>query len=253
MTDHLLSRRQTLKLAAATAIAGCTLGDEPPQSGPIAADTDTDTNNLDSDSDQTADSDTEPPTCILTPEQTAGPFYFDPNLDRSDIREDRDGTLLTISLSVVDVNGCTPVQGVTVELWHADALGLYSGYPNQGDGQDVDTTGETFLRGRQITAATGDVTFTTVYPGWYPGRATHLHIKVHHNGTTYVTTQLYLSDAQTDIAYEHAAYVDRNPRSTRNQDDRFYTGDGEGDLLLLDTVESSGAFTATGTVGLHTS
>ena len=84
--------------------------------------------------------------CALTPETTEGPFYFDPELERADITEGRDGIPLSVRLQVVDQN-CRPIEKARVDIWHCDAKGHYSGYPGQGDGRDVDTTGEKFLRG----------------------------------------------------------------------------------------------------------
>ena len=116
------------------------------------------------------------PVCVLTPQATEGPFYFDPKQIRQDIVEDRVGAPLRIAVRVMRVDeGCTPLQDALVDLWHADAGGLYSGYPRQLGGRD--TTGQTFLRGMQVTNADGVALFDTIYPGWYPGRTVHIHFK----------------------------------------------------------------------------
>src|SRR5688572_18856432 len=101
--------------------------------------------------------------CVITPEVTEGPYYFDPNLERP-------GVATTVKLQVVD-GMCQPLAGARVDLWHCDAAGQYSGYPNQTGG--VDTTGQTFMRGTQFAGDDGVVEFQTIYPGWYPGRTTH--------------------------------------------------------------------------------
>lgn len=88
--------------------------------------------------------------CSITPEVTEGPYYFDPELERSDITEGRKGAGLTVRLQIVD-EACSPIEGARVDVWHCDAQGHYSGYPGQGDTRDVDTTGEKFLRGWQRT------------------------------------------------------------------------------------------------------
>ena len=102
--------------------------------------------------------------CILTPEATEGPFYFDPKLVRSDITEGKQGAPLVLTLQIVQAKDCTPLSDARVDVWHADELGLYSGYARQETGS---AKGETFLRGTQFTGADGEVRFKTIYPGWY--------------------------------------------------------------------------------------
>ncbi|MGE7157141.1 hypothetical protein ACQKJ1_25815 [Methylorubrum rhodesianum] len=82
---------------------------------------------------------------------------------------------MRLRLRVIEAGPCTPVAGARVDVWHSDARGLYSGYPGQGDDRAVDTSGQTFLRGTQMTDEGGWVSFETIYPGWYAGRATHIH------------------------------------------------------------------------------
>ena len=105
--------------------------------------------------------------CAQTAEQTEGPYYFDADAIRSDIREDRDGTTLTLALRVREADGCTPIENAIVDIWHCDAGGVYSGF--------ADGEGERFLRGAQATNADGIACSTTIYPGHYQGRAVHIH------------------------------------------------------------------------------
>ncbi|PWJ90700.1 dioxygenase-like protein [Mesorhizobium loti] len=128
--------------------------------------------------------------CAITPEVTEGPFYFDPKLERADVTEGKKGIALAVRLQVVDA-GCRPLAGARVDIWHCDAQGAYSGYPGQGDGRDVDTSGQTFLRGWQKTDARGIVSFATIYPGWYRGRTTHIHFKVFPDDRSVMTGQLF--------------------------------------------------------------
>ena len=114
------------------------------------------------------------PKCVLTPEQTAGPFYFDVEQVREDITEGKKGTPLELLITVVDSSDCRPIKDAIVDVWQADAGGVYSGYINQG----VDTTGQTYLRGIQVTDTNGRAKFRTIYPGIYPGRVPHIHFKV---------------------------------------------------------------------------
>ena len=121
--------------------------------------------------------------CRLTTQSTEGPYYFDVDSIRSDIREDREGTLLRLGIRVRDAGSCDPIEDAVVDVWHCDALGRYSGFE--------EAEGETFCRGAQVTNADGVAQFRTVYPGWYPGRTPHIHVKVHLDRTTVLPTQLY--------------------------------------------------------------
>jgi protocatechuate 3,4-dioxygenase beta subunit len=144
------------------------------------------------------------PACVVTPAQMDGPFFTDVRLNRADIRSDptdksvREGAPLTLALRVATVGaaGCTALPGAMVDVWHCDAAGAYSD-------SDQATAGKKFLRGYQLTDANGVARFTTIYPGWYPGRAVHIHFKVRvvsagpHLGHEFAS-QLYFEDAVTD-------------------------------------------------------
>jgi protocatechuate 3,4-dioxygenase beta subunit len=165
--------------------------------------------------------------CVLTPEQTSGPYFIKSPL-RSDITEGRPGLPLKLAVEVVKMPDCTPLDGVTVEIWHCDASGYYSGYSNATvrapfdtlvsvianakDGSIPPVDSETFMRGGQITNANGMVEFETVFPGWYDPRLTHIHLKVSRDGETFLTTQLYFPDELvTDIYANHPDYVEYGP------------------------------------------
>jgi protocatechuate 3,4-dioxygenase beta subunit len=153
--------------------------------------------------------------CTLTPEQTEGPYYFDADKIRSDVREGRDGTELELAIRVRDA-ACKPLKDAVVEIWHADAGGAYSGF-DQAAGQT------TYMRGAQVTDANGLVTFTTVYPGWYQGRTVHIHAKVHLAKTSLLTTQVYFDDAVSDRVYARAPYAARGDRDVRNDQDGIFS------------------------------
>jgi protocatechuate 3,4-dioxygenase beta subunit len=180
-------------------------------------------------------------TCILDPTLTKGPYWIDERLDRSDIRADtknvaspnpRPGLPLTLRLRVLGyaAGGCAPLPGAQVDVWHCDATGIYS------DVSALGTAGQTFLRGFQTTDASGNVTFTTIYPGWYAGRSVHVHVKVRlfdptNNATTEATTQVFFEDAITNSVCQAAApYSARGVPDTSNARDGFYGGHAE--LLL---------------------
>jgi protocatechuate 3,4-dioxygenase beta subunit len=159
--------------------------------------------------------------CILTPQAVEGPYYFDPELVRADITEGRPGIPTRLLLQVIDASSCAPIEGARIDVWHCDAAGLYSGYEGQGDDRATSTEVEKFLRGTQMSDASGIVTFDTLYPGWYRGRTTHIHFKVFLDETTLATSQIYFPDALSEFIYLNVAPY--NARATRR--DTFNAGD----------------------------
>lgn len=160
--------------------------------------------------------------CVLTPDQIEGPYYVQAP-KRSAIREDREGVPLSLEFEIVQLPDCTPVDGAAVEIWHCDAQGRYSGYSGQnaraafdtivetqgGDAHLDPVDEETFLRGTQISGNDGRVRFETIFPGWYEPRVTHIHLKVSHDGRSFLTTQLYFTDDLVEEIYTtHPDYVD---------------------------------------------
>jgi protocatechuate 3,4-dioxygenase beta subunit len=176
-------------------------------------------------------------TCRLTHATIAGPTWFDAQAVRSDIRDDRPGTPLDLAFRVVALPGCAPVPSAVVDLWQCDAGGVYSGFAGvaPGDGGKVDardrwgdteaspTDADRWLRGTQLTGAGGVVQFGTIYPGWYPTRTVHLHLKVHLDEKTVLTTQLFFDDAVSDQVHGAAPYSAHPGRDTRNARDAFYS------------------------------
>jgi protocatechuate 3,4-dioxygenase beta subunit len=162
--------------------------------------------------------------CVLTPEQTEGPYYISGEPFRRNIAEGRPGLPLELELTAQDAASCKPLKGATVEIWHADALGAYSGFNEPGS----------FLRGQQRTDRDGKASFKTIYPGWYTGRTVHIHVKVHASGSTVHTGQLYFDDSLTDSVFaEEAPYNTRGARDTRNATDSIYASGGAESTLKL--------------------
>jgi protocatechuate 3,4-dioxygenase beta subunit len=176
-------------------------------------------------------------TCTLIPETIAGPTWFDPDAVRSDIRDGRSGVPLDLAFRVERSGSCAPLPDAVVNLWQCDAVGVYSGFaraaPGQGgrasgrdrygDSESVPTTAERWLRGTQATGPDGVVTFSSIYPGWYPTRTAHLHLKVHPDASTVLTTQLFFDDSVTDGVYAaNDPYRQHTGRDTRNDRDQFY-------------------------------
>lgn len=189
------------------------------------------------------------PVCVLTPQATGGPFYFDANQVRQNIVEDRVGAPLRMAVRVMRVDdGCAPLKDALVDLWHADAGGAYSGYPGQPGGQD--TSGRTFLRGIQVTDAAGVAVFDTIYPGWYPRRTAHIHFKIRYRNNTYVTSQFYFPDDFTDNVYSRPPYSNRPERTTRNTNDSVLRGDPAERNLLASVTEDGAGYFGTITFGV---
>jgi protocatechuate 3,4-dioxygenase beta subunit len=180
--------------------------------------------------------------CVLTPEMTEGPYYVSGEKVRRNITEGRPGVPLELALTVVDASTCKPIKGASVDIWHCDAFGVYSGV--QGN------TG-TFMRGVQRTDAKGLARFTTVYPGWYRGRAVHIHVKVHIGGNVVHTGQFFFNDAVTDAAYTQAPYSTRGARDVRDSNDSIYRNGGSRSLLAM--KKSGTGYVGSITMGVHRS
>jgi protocatechuate 3,4-dioxygenase beta subunit len=180
--------------------------------------------------------------CVLTPELTEGPYYIAGEKLRRDIRDGHPGTLLTLRLTVLNAATCKPVKGAAVDIWHADAAGVYSGF---GAG----SASRTFMRGIQRTDKNGLAVFTTVYPGWYQGRAVHIHVKVHVRGNVVHTGQLFFSDAMTEKVYEAAPYASRGNPDVTNANDSIFVNGGRRSLVA---VKKSGAgYVGSIAMGVH--
>ncbi|MFG2805757.1 intradiol ring-cleavage dioxygenase [Streptomyces massasporeus] len=187
--------------------------------------------------------------CTLTKEMTEGPYYLDRQYVRSDIREDKTGIPLKLTLTVVDDDTCAPLNNALVEIWHCDALGEYSGFVGN-NGHDEPDNG-TFLRGGVLTDARGVAAITTVYPGWYRGRCVHIHIKVHTDvtltpdgsftgGEELHTGQLFFAETITSRVAALSAYkVNTVPRTTLAQDSIYDEGGAASGLLTLTPLGST--------------
>lgn len=181
-------------------------------------------------------------TCVLTPELTEAPYYIANERVRRNITEGRPGTPLTLRLGVVNASTCKAIKGAAVDIWHCDAGGTYSGVQN--------AVGKTFMRGIQRSAR-GIAVFQTVYPGWYTGRAVHVHVKVHLGGRVVHTGQLFFADALTDAVYRKAPYSKRPARDTRNANDSIFVNGGKKSMLALHAT--GGGYLGAITMGVHSS
>jgi protocatechuate 3,4-dioxygenase beta subunit len=155
--------------------------------------------------------------CVLSREVTAGPYYVANHLTRRDITDGRSGLPLGLHIAVVDAGACKPIKGADVEIWHADALGVYSG---------VNGNSKRFLRGHQKSDSRGRVLFDTVYPGWYMGRTPHIHMKVHVRGSVVHTGQLFFDDRTSAAVYRTSSYRSHGQADTTNGSDSIYGAAG---------------------------
>lgn len=190
--------------------------------------------------------------CILTPQAVEGPYYFNPKLERADVTEGHQGVPLALLLQVVEASDCSALSGARVDVWHANALGHYSGYQGQGDGRDISTEGQSFLRGTQFTDDGGEVTFATIYPGWYSGRTPHIHFKVFVDDKNVVTGQIYFPDALSEYIYMQVApYNTRSrTRDTTNDRDGILQASGGGRETFAAIKEEANRYLAALIIGI---
>jgi protocatechuate 3,4-dioxygenase beta subunit len=201
-----------------------------------------------------------------TPQQTEGPYFVDGMPNRSDIRSDpSDGSVqqgiplhLIIHVYGLHENGsCAPLEGAKVDIWHANSQGIYSGIADQG------TIGKKFLRGYQLTDNNGTAKFTTIYPGWYQGRAIHIHDKVRtFNGsekTLEWTSQLYFDNSINEQVHKQPPYSKHGPPDMTNEQDDIYAGpstygqfqSNSGKHLMVDLTKEGQSYRGTFNIVLN--
>jgi protocatechuate 3,4-dioxygenase beta subunit len=244
-----LSRREILVLfgagGAALAVAACAPGTTASPAAPATPGATPGAN---------SSAAAELPGCVAVPELTEGPYYVDTDLERSDIRPDTTtgdvaaGVPLVLKWVVSRAEGtsCVPLEGAVVDVWHCDALGEYSGV--QGDSGN-------FLRGVQRTDAKGQASFTTVYPGWYAGRAVHIHFKIRTEPDASegfeLTSQLFFNDdLSRQIFTSREPYTQKGAQDRPNEQDQIY-GQSDG-TTLLPVTESGEGYAATFSIAVQT-
>lgn len=193
--------------------------------------------------------------CVLMPESTEGPYWVEDTMTRRDLREGKPGMPLQIRFTVVNARSCKIIRGADVEIWHADAEGEYSGFdgassggggPRGGGG--VAQTSTRYLRGHQRSDAKGRAEFLTVFPGWYPGRTPHIHMKVHVGGSTVHTGQVFMDERTTAAVYRTAPYSARGQADTSHAEDFVFTDAGGTRAQLRLTRRPGGARGYLGTI-----
>ncbi len=165
-------------------------------------------------------------TCALVATTTEGPCTTSSDLAREDISESWSGLPVRLALKVVD-GSCNPLAGATVKIWHTNLEGSYSGQtPNNGMCLKQQTySSSDFFRGVQTTSASGEVFFDTCFPGWYRGRAVHIHFQVKSGGTSHRISQLFFpEDITRDIFANHEEYLSYGQPDTTFSNDNIISG-----------------------------
>lgn len=237
MNTRRLSRREALGLlgvAGAAASLGCGSG----STSPTATSTPAATGNSGSGTGSA---------CAVTPTETIGPYPSLTNFIRSDIREGKTGLPVALAILVVNANNsCSPVANAAVDIWQCDADGHYSEYAQGG----YNGTGQTFLRGIQMTDAAGRANFTTVFPGWYQGRATHIHVEVKVNGAVAKISQIAFPEGVTAAVYANGAYASRGQNPTSLAQDMVFSDGVSSELATITGGDASSGYSATFTVAI---
>jgi protocatechuate 3,4-dioxygenase beta subunit len=190
--------------------------------------------------------------CSVAASETEGPYpdrtgmLSNQAFYRRDVTEGRSGLPLTLTMAIVNASaGCAATAGAVVEIWQCDAEGHYSEYSQPG----YNGSGQTFLRGLQTTDANGQVTFQTIYPGWYQGRATHIHVEIYVNGRSVKVTQIAFPETVSAAVYRTGVYASHGQNSTSNSGDNVFSDGTRTEMATLVGDASSG-YTATITLGV---
>jgi protocatechuate 3,4-dioxygenase beta subunit len=179
--------------------------------------------------------------CVLYPAQTLGPCYAEMPATREDISDGMSGLPLRLSFLVVRADGCTPVPSASIDIWHSGFDGIYSAFETGTicNPTDANVLSKRFCRGVQLTNAQGKANFSTIFPGWYTGRAIHIHFTVRVSGREAITSQLYFDDRLCDEILNQGEYASRGPRDTTNASDFIYLFGGTPDQITFSTAKRS--------------
>ncbi len=182
-------------------------------------------------------------TCVATQAIEEGPYYLADTPTRSDVTDGQDGKAITLTFTVLDTS-CKPIKNARVDIWYANAQGVYSGVASRGDDLGAGVNSGKFLRGTQYTNAKGIVTFKGIYPGWYPARTIHIHEKIWVGGKQVLTTQTYFTDKQNAAVMATAPYNSRGAQRVTNGSDMVLTRGGTNlSAALMKLAGSKASFT----------
>jgi protocatechuate 3,4-dioxygenase beta subunit len=247
---RVITRRRALSALGLLGLASCSgSGESGSSSSASGSGTGTDVGT------ETGSTPTTPTSCVLIPEETAGPYPLFADIATAaqfqgqDITEGRTGVPLRFTLRIVNVNdGCAAITNAMVYVWHCDKDGVYSGYNQPG----ANATGETFCRGVQSTDSNGEVTFLTIYPGWYTGRITHIHIRVYLGNSLGATLQLAFPQDITAAVYASELYAARGQNASVRGfgADNVFSDGAQYQMCTVTTNASTGGYDAALVVGI---
>lgn len=178
--------------------------------------------------------------CSLTQSVEEGPYYLSSTPTRSDITDGQEGKAMTLTFTIVDT-ACKPIKGARIDIWYANAQGIYSGVASRGDDLGAGVNSGNFLRGTQVTNSKGVATFKGIYPGWYPARTVHIHEKIWVGGREVLTTQTFFTDKQNAAVMATAPYNARGAQRVTNATDMVLNRGGVNLASLLMKVRGSSA------------
>ena len=206
-----------------------------------------------SDNDETDSSNSGDGSCTVSPSETKGPFPIKTpsQLVLENIKSDRVGIALLINLKIENKkNNCEPLSGAFVDVWHCDKDGNYSEYGGT-QMQQTDYTTVHFLRGRQTSDSSGNVSFISIYPGWYQGRAPHVHVEVlSSSGTSLLVTQIAFPETISSQVYSSTNYAAHGQADTANARDNVFS-DSLADELATMSGNLTDGFTLTKTITVN--
>jgi len=212
---------------------------------------DNDTNSTDTDT--TTGTDTEGGSCTVTDRETDGPYPLyksrGSSIQRVDITDGKTGLPLSITITVRNVkDSCNVVNNARVDIWHCDKDGYYSGYSNTGYLGTQDNSALVFCRGLQYSDSNGQVKFTSVYPGWYTGRVTHIHAQIYVDSSLKLTTQIAFPDAINTAVYKTSLYSAHGQNSMTNAQDNIIMDSLDNELATLTANTTTGGYDLTHTI-----
>lgn len=185
--------------------------------------------------------------CRAGDTETDGPYPLYASrgsaITRVDITEGKTGLPLSMTITIRNVNNnCEIIQNARVDVWHCDKDGYYSGYSNSGYLGTQNNSALTFCRGIQYTDASGQAKFTTIYPGWYQGRVTHIHAQIYVGGALKLTTQIAFPDAVNTAVYNTALYSAHGQNSLTNAGDNIISDSLSNELATVTANAATGGY-----------
>ncbi|MFC0184087.1 Dioxygenase [Pseudarcicella hirudinis] len=191
--------------------------------------------------------------CKVGDSETDGPYPLynsrGSSITRIDITDGKTGLPLSINITVANVNdSCKPIANARVDIWHCDKDGYYSGYSNQGYLGTQNNSSLVFCRGIQYTDTTGVAKFSSIYPGWYTGRVTHIHAQIYVNSVLKLTTQIAFPEDINTAVYKTSLYSAHGQNSTKNTSDSIIADSLDNELATVTANASTGGYNLVHTI-----